>query len=181
MPTLWRVLPAIEELQTAWEAKLNTDEYALYKQAISDGLGKLQKYYSRIDKKPVYIFSLLVSLEMVYVNLTNFYFFTVLHPYYKLDYIELTWGGAEEQKKEFDAGNHDAKNWKDEARKVIEKTVSHTNWYEVMTNCVNIRWTLTIDKDQGRKPRQLELRLRTLKLKDQRHFHLSLTDTVSNL
>jgi hypothetical protein len=47
-----------------------------------------------------------------------------------LDYIELSWGGAEEQKKEIDAGNHDAKNWKDEARKVIEKTVSHNNKYK---------------------------------------------------
>ena len=88
------------------------------------------KNITRVSTRNPYIFSLLVSLEMVYVNLTNFYFFTVLHPYYKLDYTELTWGGAEEQKKEFDAGNHDAKNWKDEARKVIEKTVGHTNWYE---------------------------------------------------
>jgi hypothetical protein len=50
-------------------------------------------------------------------------FCAVLHPYYKLDYIELTWGGAEEQAKERAAGDPDAKNWKDEARKLVEQTV----------------------------------------------------------
>ena len=55
---LWRALPAMEELQTAWEAKQESFEYALYKNAIDDGLGKLRKSYSRIDKKPVYILSL---------------------------------------------------------------------------------------------------------------------------
>lgn len=55
----------------------------------------------------------------------------VLHPYYKLDYIKLTWGGAEEQAKEHAAGNYDAKNWQDEARKVIEKTVSVRNSYKI--------------------------------------------------
>ena len=48
----------------------------------------------------------------------------VLHPYYKLDYIRLTWGGAEEQAKERAAGNRNAKNWQDEARKVVENAVS---------------------------------------------------------
>jgi hypothetical protein len=48
----------------------------------------------------------------------------VLHPYYKLDYIRLSWGGAEEQIKERAEGNRNAKNWQDEALKVVEKTVS---------------------------------------------------------
>ncbi|KAI9512980.1 hypothetical protein F5148DRAFT_1279246 [Russula earlei] len=46
-----------------------------------------------------------------------------LHPYYKLDYIELSWGGAEEQVKECAKGNHNAKNWQDEALKVVEETM----------------------------------------------------------
>ena len=58
MPTLWRALPAMEELQTSWEAKQDSVDYALYKDAINDGLGTLQKYYSCIDKKPAYILSL---------------------------------------------------------------------------------------------------------------------------
>jgi hypothetical protein len=48
----------------------------------------------------------------------------VLHPYYKLAYIKVAWGGPEEQAAEIEAGNLDAKDWQDEARKVVEKTVS---------------------------------------------------------
>ena len=33
----------------------------------------------------------------------------VLHPYYKLIYIEMAWGSAEEQKLECEAGNPNAK------------------------------------------------------------------------
>jgi hypothetical protein len=40
-PTLWCALLVIEELQTAWEAKLDNPKYALYHDAISDGLEKL--------------------------------------------------------------------------------------------------------------------------------------------
>jgi hypothetical protein len=47
----------------------------------------------------------------------------VLHPYYKLTYIEMAWGGAEEQEAEREAGNPDAKNWQDEALKIIEQTM----------------------------------------------------------
>ena len=53
--------------------------------------------------------------------------FIVLHPYYKLDYIEMSWGGAEEQTKERMGGNPHAKNWQDEARKVVKRTVSVTS------------------------------------------------------
>ena len=48
----------------------------------------------------------------------------MLHPYYKLAYIRLAWGGPEEQAKERAAGKHNAKDWQDEARKILEKTVS---------------------------------------------------------
>jgi hypothetical protein len=96
----------IEELQTAWEDKRESERFTLYREAIRSGLGKLHKYYSRFDKKPSYILALF------------------LHPYYKLDYIKMAWGGPEEQAKERAAGNADAKDWQDEARKIIEKTVS---------------------------------------------------------
>lgn len=55
---LWRALPALEELQTTWEAKRDSEEFSLYKDAINNSLGKLQKYYSHIDKKPVFILAL---------------------------------------------------------------------------------------------------------------------------
>lgn len=122
-PTLWRALPALEELQTAWEDKRKLERFALYDDAIDAGLSKLRKYYSRIDTKPVFVlalgkflcsskFSLFMSLVIV------------LHPYYKLDYIKLSWGGAEEQVIERLEGNLNAKNWQDEALKVVEKMVS---------------------------------------------------------
>ena len=44
----------------------------------------------------------------------------MLHPYYKLAYIKLAWGGAEEQAEQVAAGYPNAKNWQDEARKVLE-------------------------------------------------------------
>jgi hypothetical protein len=50
---------------------------------------------------------------------------TVLHPYFKLDYIKLMWGGAEEQAREHAAGNVNTKDWQDEALKIIETTVSN--------------------------------------------------------
>ena len=47
----------------------------------------------------------------------------VFHPYYKVAYIKLAWGGAEEQAAEKAAGDLYAKNWQDEAQKVSENGV----------------------------------------------------------
>ena len=55
---LWRPLSVIEELQTAWEARHDDPHFADYKDAITDGLQKLKKYYSRLDKKPSYLLAL---------------------------------------------------------------------------------------------------------------------------
>lgn len=49
--------------------------------------------------------------------------FKVLRPYYKLAYIKIQWGGPDEQAAEIEAGNLDVKDWQDEARKIVEKTV----------------------------------------------------------
>lgn len=53
--------------------------------------------------------------------------FKVLHPYYKLAYIKLAWGGPDEQAVEKAAGNVNAKDWQDEARQIVEKTVSRAS------------------------------------------------------
>ena len=110
-------------MQTAWEDKQESERFALYKDAINAGLAKLQKYYSRIDTKPVFILALgmfpYFSEHSLFTSLI-----IVLHSYYKLDYIKLSWGGAEEQAAERLKGNPYAKNWQDEALKVVEKTVS---------------------------------------------------------
>jgi hypothetical protein len=52
----------IEELQTAWEAKLNSLCMSIYHEAISDGLDKLKKCYSQFDKKRSYVLALGMSL-----------------------------------------------------------------------------------------------------------------------
>ena len=58
LPTLWHALPAIEELQTAWEAKRDSEHFSIYHDTINDGLAKLQKYYSHFDEKPAYVLAL---------------------------------------------------------------------------------------------------------------------------
>jgi hypothetical protein len=62
----------------------------------------------------------------------------VLHPYYKLAYIKISWGGPDEQAAEIAAGNFDAKDWQDEARKIVEKTVHrllHLHKITMLTTC----------------------------------------------
>jgi hypothetical protein len=84
---------------------------------------KLNKYYSRFDEKPSYILALSTSFFNYYVVILNVDI-PVLHPYFKLAYIKMAWGGAEEQEAEYLGGNEDAKNWQDEAQKILEDTVS---------------------------------------------------------
>jgi hypothetical protein len=57
-PTLYRALPALEDLQSAWEAKLEDPQFELYHDAIKDSLAKLMKYYQKFDEKPAYILAL---------------------------------------------------------------------------------------------------------------------------
>ena len=64
----------------------------------------------------------LVCFLFLYSVLSDY--IIVFHPYYKLDYIKLSWGRPEEQKLECLAGNLEAKNWQDEALKVVERTMS---------------------------------------------------------
>jgi hypothetical protein len=52
--------------------------------------------------------------------------FAVLHPYYKLAYIKVLWGGPEEQAAEIAAGDLNAKDWQDEAKIIVENTVSYS-------------------------------------------------------
>ncbi|KAH7903646.1 hypothetical protein BJ138DRAFT_1020308, partial [Hygrophoropsis aurantiaca] len=114
LSTLWRVIPAVEELHTAWEEKVKADNYALYKTAIQAGLDKIGKYYCKFDKNSVYILALGKFLFL----LSNF-----LHPYYKLAYIKMAWGVPEEQEQDIAAGNTHTENWYDEALKTVETTM----------------------------------------------------------
>ncbi|OJA08886.1 hypothetical protein AZE42_14036 [Rhizopogon vesiculosus] len=64
-PTLWRAIPAMEELQTAWESKCRLIRFALYKEAIERGLAKIGKYYNKLDDKPVYVLALGTSTSTI--------------------------------------------------------------------------------------------------------------------
>ncbi|KAG1840394.1 hypothetical protein C8R48DRAFT_620914 [Suillus tomentosus] len=86
-PTLWHAIPASEELKMAWERKRDMPKYELYQVALQKGLDKVNKYYQKMVEKHVYVLVL------------------VLHPYYKLEYIKMTWGGHKEQEHECMAGN----------------------------------------------------------------------------
>ena len=52
------MLPALEELQTAWEKKHDSPKYVLYKPALMNGLEKLRKYYLQLDDKPSFVLAL---------------------------------------------------------------------------------------------------------------------------
>ncbi|KAI0054957.1 hypothetical protein BV25DRAFT_1777287, partial [Artomyces pyxidatus] len=105
VPTLWRALPAIENLLTAWEDKYEDPVYSLYAPGLEMAIDKIRKYYTKFDDKPAYILSI------------------VLHPYFKLAYFKTAWGGEKEYQDALSNGDQDAKNWQDEARKVVEQTV----------------------------------------------------------
>ncbi|KAG6914815.1 hypothetical protein DXG01_015163, partial [Tephrocybe rancida] len=101
-PTLYCTIPAIKNLQTAWEDKLSKLIFALYHNAIRDGLAKLLKYYSQFNEKLAFILALFLPL------------------YFKLHYIQIVWAGVEEQRAEFAKGNHNAMNWVDEAQIIVK-------------------------------------------------------------
>jgi hypothetical protein len=45
----------------------------------------------------------------------------------------MAWGGPEEQAEEIEAGDMNAKNWQDEAQKILETTVSRTQLFSNST------------------------------------------------
>ena len=55
---LWRVLPMVEQLQTAWEKKAENGQFTCFHVALAAGLAKLMKYYKGFDLKPTIILSL---------------------------------------------------------------------------------------------------------------------------
>ncbi len=69
----------------------------------------------------VFMFLLLVSSVQVLYNITLLTNYLVLHPYYKLAYIQLAWGGADKEKREHKTGNLNAKDWHDKALQVVHK------------------------------------------------------------
>ena len=126
--TLWHALLVFEQLQSAWEAKQKSGRFILYYDALSDGLNKLKKYYSRFDYKPVYVLALGNKSCHVHYHDILMRGTAVLHPYYKMVYIKKMWGGDVEQQADQDAGNPYAINWQDMAERAVETAVSITSY-----------------------------------------------------
>jgi hypothetical protein len=105
-----------------WELKHNMPKYELYQVALQKGLERVNKYYQKMDEKCEYVLVLGEYLPIVFL-LIKLMDIIVLHPYYKLEYIKMTWGGHEEQEHECTANNLNAKDWHDEALKVVETTM----------------------------------------------------------
>ena len=56
-----------------------------------------------------------------------------LHPYFKLAYIEIAWGGPVEQEAKCKAGNPNAKDWQDKAWKILKCMVCALSLMDTMT------------------------------------------------
>ena len=61
-----------------------------------------------MDNNPSFVLAL-GSFPCSFYLPIDILFGTALHPYYKLDYFKLKWGGAEEQEEEHRNGNPNAK------------------------------------------------------------------------
>jgi hypothetical protein len=85
-PNIYRAITAFKALQTAWESKLASNRYSVYHNALQDGLKKLHKYYNKFDQKPAFLLALGESLQYLLHSLLTVV--PVLHPYFKLKYIE---------------------------------------------------------------------------------------------
>ena len=59
--TLWKAIPAFEELQSTWESKSMQPRFTLYQCVIKRGLAKLREYYRKFDNKPVFVLALGLS------------------------------------------------------------------------------------------------------------------------
>ena len=98
------------------------------------------------------ISSLLVCISLS-LELLNQLTSVVLHPYFKLMYIEVAWGGPAEQEAECKAGNPLAKDWQDEARRILESTVRvHSSVDATYLTCIYITDGALLQEPASYKP-----------------------------
>ncbi|KAF9031275.1 hypothetical protein BDZ89DRAFT_948935, partial [Hymenopellis radicata] len=108
-PDLAKAIPVFEEVMTKWETLLEDDNFALYHPAIQAGIAKMRKYYLKFDQKPAYLMAMFV------------------HPYWKLNYVKMAWGGEKEAKRAKAAGEKNPKDWQAEALKIVRDWVCISN------------------------------------------------------
>ena len=98
------------------------------------------------------ISSLLVRISLS-LELLNQLTSVVLHPYFKLAYIEVAWGGPAEQEAERKAGNPLAKDWQDEARRILESIVRvHSSVDATYLTCIYITDGALLQEPASYKP-----------------------------
>lgn len=134
--TMHRVIPAIENLLTQWEEKRADPKFLVFDSALAKGIKKIEKYYHLFDGKPAY----LIGLRAVFSFLGILFIAhnsTVIHPYFKLDWITDHWGGPEEQAREIAEGNKKAKNWQAEGMKVAETMVRPSSHSHLCTDALS--------------------------------------------
>ena len=56
-PTIHKVFPLLEKVQSRWEAFCNTPEYAPVKHALDAGLENMRKWYRKTDDTSIYFVS----------------------------------------------------------------------------------------------------------------------------
>ena len=74
--------------------------------------------------------------------------FAVLHLYYKLDYIALSWCGADEQERDHANRNSHTINWQDQALTVVEEMVHVTSLLGSFTHKTMCWWRCTTKSDE---------------------------------
>ena len=198
IPTLHRVIPALESLCTKWEKKLKDPKYSVFHPALQAGLDKLNKYYAKLDNSDVYILALRKCVVVTSWYIAAYYYIVVLHPYYKLRYIEKKWGRVAEQDAQIAAGNPNAINWFEHAREVVDAAVSgryliqqkltlknNCRW-SITGLCVSDEWLThrlaarlrTPEQTAKQKPRGLSLVMRVLLLRLTATLKTSLTENA---
>ncbi|PIL25949.1 hypothetical protein GSI_11703 [Ganoderma sinense ZZ0214-1] len=125
------VIPVLETLCSKWEKRLEDPDFEIFHDAIRLGLEKLNKYYKRLNNTDAYILAML------------------LHPYYKLNYIEEQWGGAEEYTADLEAGDPHARDCQKYARDVVDKAV-HNNAF------MTLYWPKRLGQVPGKGNQQVD-------------------------
>ena len=124
---LWWVLPLIEDLQDCWEKKCDGKAgFKRFSVCIPCCHPRWTRQAQEILHQVWREACLCSSFEYIHLFLSlnnQIICTTVLHPYFKLEYIKLAWGGEAERAAEWAKGILDAKNWQDEALQVFKQAV----------------------------------------------------------
>ena len=151
-----------------WGGRLSTTHQDMCFTRTQSSVASQKSASITISSTRSWFISLVLVCSFYLYKLILLIVYLVLHPYYKLAYIKMVWGGLEEQRREQEAGNPNAKNWCDEALKTVEKTMEEY-WNSDIDAPARTSNTSAILKDNN-----------TLESKFDRHHHLLLTQCTNS-